>query len=139
MQTLFSGVHPEGMEYKNNGKRPATVRFEDIVWPDGITLPGTPKPAPASGDSAGGKRHSCHPGRQMRTSFHGNRGGSITVNQSYFIQRFCLENLVLFEFEEGWFFVYSDDNGAWARSAGSVKEMFKEYWEHLCNTCFASR
>ena len=38
-QTVIYGKHPEGMDYRNNGKRPITIKFSDIHWPDDWWLP----------------------------------------------------------------------------------------------------
>ena len=47
-QTVFTGTHPEGMEYRNNGKRPARIKYEDIVWPPGIFLEKPERPGRSS-------------------------------------------------------------------------------------------
>ena len=39
--------------------------------------------------------------------------GRIQINQNYFVARFCLEHLVLFEQDEGRFYLYSETDGAW--------------------------
>lgn len=38
-QTVIYGKHPDGMDYRNNGKRPITMKFSDIIWPDDWWLP----------------------------------------------------------------------------------------------------
>jgi len=38
-QTIIHGKHPDGMDYRNNGKRPITIKFPDIIWPDDWWLP----------------------------------------------------------------------------------------------------
>lgn len=38
-QTIIHGKHPDGMDYRNNGKRPITIKFSDIIWPDDWWLP----------------------------------------------------------------------------------------------------
>jgi putative DNA primase/helicase len=60
------------------------------------------------------------------------RSGAVTVNQSYFVQRFCREHLVLFEQAERAFYVYAAETGAWCKTAdGKVKEMLRLDWERL--------
>jgi hypothetical protein len=60
-----------------------------------------------------------------------------SLNQSYFVQRFCHEHLFLFELGEGWFFVYQDESGAWFKVLPDViKKMFRLYWEHLKTNIF---
>lgn len=38
-QTIIHGKHPDGMDYRNNGKHPITIKFPDIIWPDEWWLP----------------------------------------------------------------------------------------------------
>lgn len=38
-QTIISGTHPSGIEYRNNGKTAITIPFEDLKWPDTWLLP----------------------------------------------------------------------------------------------------
>lgn len=49
-QTIIYGQHPSGMQYRNNAKPAATMRFAEIVWPDNWWLPWQHKedPKPAS-------------------------------------------------------------------------------------------
>ena len=56
--------------------------------------------------------------------------GALLVNQNYFVQRICIENLVFFEHDEKRFFIYKPSNGAWeAVPAGVVKELIRNEWE----------
>ena len=38
-QTVIHGVHPSGCEYRNNGKAPMEISFDEINWPEGLILP----------------------------------------------------------------------------------------------------
>jgi hypothetical protein len=56
--------------------------------------------------------------------------GTLLVNQNYFVQRICVENLVFFEHDEKRFFIYKPSNGAWeAVPTGAVKELIRNEWE----------
>jgi hypothetical protein len=46
-QTVIHGIHPDtGKPYANNGKKPVEIAFAEINWPEGISAPWIPKPAP---------------------------------------------------------------------------------------------
>jgi hypothetical protein len=38
-QTIIYGTHPDGIEYRNNGKMAITIPFADLKWPDTWLLP----------------------------------------------------------------------------------------------------
>ncbi|HEY5812558.1 MAG TPA: hypothetical protein VIT23_07890 [Terrimicrobiaceae bacterium] len=38
-QTVIYGQHPSGCPYRDNGKGPLELEFEDINWPEGLVLP----------------------------------------------------------------------------------------------------
>ena len=58
--------------------------------------------------------------------------GRIQINQNYFVARFCLEHLVLFEQDEGRFYLYSEANGAWHKvSQDVIKELLRSDWKKL--------
>src|SRR4030095_7438205 len=39
MQTVIAGPHPCGRPYTNNGRKPITVEFSAIGWPEIVALP----------------------------------------------------------------------------------------------------
>jgi phage/plasmid-associated DNA primase len=124
-QTVFCGTHPEGMPYRNNGKRPARIRYSDIVWPPGIFREKPAPPPPPFDDGPITAR--------VGPPFWTDRDGVIVkMNWQYFIERFCAENLVLFEQDEGAFFRYLDATGAWHKVVSDViKETMREDYQRL--------
>jgi hypothetical protein len=59
-------------------------------------------------------------------------GGGIRINQAYFIHRFALEHIVLFETIEQAFYVYDHATGAWKYSdPGKIKSLLREDWLRL--------
>ena len=46
-------------------------------------------------------------------AFYVTEKGAVVINQSYFVQRICRENLVFFEHDENRFFRYNANSGAW--------------------------
>ena len=58
--------------------------------------------------------------------------GAIILNESYFVQRFCLEHEVIFERDENWFYAYRTATGAWHKvTPEAIKEMFRLDWEEM--------
>lgn len=128
-QTVFCGVHPEtGKEYQQGKQPPVEVAFEDIVWPEGLSLPWIkPAPQPPAEFNDAELQNKCGPPLWFNT-----RGVLTKINENYFVQRFCLENLVLFEQDEQWFYFYWSQIGAWGRvQQDFVKEMVRTDWERL--------
>ena len=127
-QTVISGTHPSGVEYRTKGGPVIEIDFEEIVWPENLVLPWAPSP-PAQPDLHTFLVNKCGAPFQLDQD-----GQVVRFNQSYFAQRFCLETLVLFELEERRFYLYRDYNGAWQGVPMEiVKKQFKEYYETLCN------
>ena len=59
------------------------------------------------------------------------------LNESYFVQRFCLEHEVIFERDENWFYTYNKATGAWGKVLPeAVKEMFRADWEAMAHEEF---
>ena len=66
------------------------------------------------------------------------RGQSYDVNQLYFVERFALEHKVLFEMEEGFFYLYNSVNGAWERASNdAIKLLVSEDWLKMAMSEFA--
>ena len=124
-QTVFCGTHPEGMEYRNNGKRPARIKYSDIVWPPGIFLE---KPhAPVLFDDGPIRAKVGRP-----FTIDPLTGQIASMRWQYFIERFCAENLVVFEQDEGAFFRYLEATGAWHKVVSDViKEMMRADYQRL--------
>ena len=65
-------------------------------------------------------------------AFYLTKKGAVVINESYFVQRICRENLVFFEYDENRFFRYNAENGAWeAVAPGIIKELVRSEWERL--------
>jgi hypothetical protein len=65
-------------------------------------------------------------------AFYVTDNGKIAINQSYFVQRICRENLVFFQFDEARFYRYNAKTGAWeAVARGIIKELVRSEWERL--------
>jgi hypothetical protein len=51
------------------------------------------------------------------------------------VQRFCLENLVIFEQDENQFYIYCKENGAWQKAVPEIiKEKMRSDWERLTHS-----
>jgi hypothetical protein len=71
----------------------------------------------------------------MRPAYRITQYGAVIINQSYFVQRFCLENLVIFEQDENQFYIYCKENGAWQKAVPEIiKEKMRSDWERLTNS-----
>ena len=58
--------------------------------------------------------------------------GAVVINESYFVQRICRENLVFFEHDENRFWRYNAVNGAWEAVVPElIKELVRSEWERL--------
>ena len=65
-------------------------------------------------------------------AFYFTKNGAVVINESYFVQRICRENLVFFEYDENRSFRYNGETGAWqAIPAGIIKELVRSEWERL--------
>ena len=63
-------------------------------------------------------------------AYHITDKGGLVINESYFVQRICRENLVLFEYDENRFYRYNTETGAWeAAPPGVIKELVRAEWE----------
>ena len=123
-QTVFSGVHPDGMVYTHKGT-PATITYDQIVWPDDVRVAKPAAPAAVFDDS--------DIIAKVGPPFWRDQQGFLAkMNWQYFIERFCAENLVLFEQDEGSFFIYGETTGAWFKVVPEViKEMIRADYQHL--------
>jgi hypothetical protein len=69
-------------------------------------------------------------------AFYLNDKGGLVINQNYFVQRICRENLVFFEYDENRFYRYNAKNGAWeAVAPGVVKELVRSEWGRSRDPC----
>ena len=137
-QTIIQGFHPCGISYRHNGKHPVEIAFEKIIWPDDVELPWVPKPEPEPEPAAPPPRLDRNIDaeliRKCGPAYHITEKGNVIPNQSYFVQRFCMENDVAFEQDEDAFYRYESETGAWSRVASDViKEMFRVDWEDIAH------
>ena len=125
-QTVIHGTHPSGCRYRDNGMRPLELDFTSITWPDNLELPWVPKPEPqAPRDIHRELIKKCGPPFKVS-------GKAVVINENYFVQRFCLENRVIFEQDENQFYLYITATGAWKKSVREViKERMRLDWERL--------
>jgi VirE N-terminal domain len=64
--------------------------------------------------------------------FYASENDKLVINQNYFVQRICRENLVFFEHDENRFYRYNAENGAWeALAPGVIKESVRFEWERF--------
>ena len=128
-QTVIAGRHPSGCDYVNNGKIALRVPFEKIRWPANAVLPwqeSAPEPKAHAVDVDRKLIKKCGPPIIISAR------GAILVNQGYFVQRFCLEHLVVFEQSERAFYLYELATGAWRKvAADKIKEMLRSDWERI--------
>jgi uncharacterized protein DUF5906/D5-like protein len=134
-QTVIHGKHPSGCLYFNNGKRPIEIEFSHITWPESLDLPWVRKPE-AQPEQEASRRDidreltiKCGPAYTITPK------GAVIINQNYFVQRFCLENLVIFEQDENQFYVYCKETGAWQKAVPEIiKEKMRSDWERLTHS-----
>ena len=122
-QTVFSGTHPDGMVYTHKGT-PVRITYNQIVWPGDVRVAKPAPPAPDL-DAILQARHG--------PPYWVDQWGNVTkINQVYLANRFCAENLVLFEQDEGASFRYREENGAWNKVIqDAVKKMVQDEWTRL--------
>ena len=112
-QTIISGTHPSGVEYRFiNEAPPYKIKFNDLRWPEEWQL--------SWSDEA---EH-----YNQLIKFHGDPytisgKNSVKLNQPWFVARYALENLIVYEPNLGSFYEYQNENGLWIRkSEDSVKK-----------------
>ena len=92
-------------------------------------LPSEPKPEaapPPSRDIDAELTVKCGP------AYYVTENGAVVINESYFVQRICRENLVFFEHDENRFWRYNPVNGGWEAVVPElIKELVRSEWERL--------
>ena len=115
-QSVIHGIHPDTQKpYTIQHKaKPIEVRFEDIRWPDTLKLPWIKSAADLLAEKYG---EAC----QIRG------GGSIKINDYYFVARFQQEHRVLWEPLQKTFYRYIAGNGLWeVATEDKIKLQFGE-------------
>ena len=125
-QSIVSGVHPEKVRYRCNGKRVLEVDFDKIKWPDCVTVPWTsgaqkqPEPADAQPEPERERKGSARLAEaalfKKLSVLHGPAVYSLredrpTLNEPFFAALYAAENCVLFEADEQKFYQYDAEDG----------------------------
>lgn len=105
LSTIY-GRHPAGMDYTLTVEAPPmTVKFADIVWPDGWQLPWV-------GAAARAEREAL--AKEYGQPFYTNKDGRVTgINERYWAGLYARENRVLFDPDEKTFYLYAVASGLW--------------------------
>jgi P4 family phage/plasmid primase-like protien len=105
LSTIF-GRHPAGMDYTLLvDASPVTVKFADIVWPEGWQLPWVGAAARAEKEALA---------KEFGQPFYTNKDGRVTgINERYWAALFSRENRVLYDPDEKTFYRYAEDTGLW--------------------------
>jgi P4 family phage/plasmid primase-like protien len=118
-QTVIHGKHPSGCSYRIvNEVPPIKMRFEKILWPKTWAVPWRL----SKYDEL--VREHGEPFQQTENSFR--------LNQMFLVGKFAAEHLVLFEPDEGQFYLYDEKTGLWRPETDeAIKNQFardlKEY------------
>jgi P4 family phage/plasmid primase-like protien len=111
-QTVICGQHPSGVDYQiTNEAKPIEIDFKSIKWPDGLNL---------TWDfdlyNELVKRHGQPFVRTKK---------SVRLNQFWFVAKFAVEHVVLYEPDERQFYLYDEAHGLWRPATDdSIKEQF---------------
>lgn len=118
LSTIY-GRHPKGMDYTLVvDAQPVTLRFEEIVWPEGWELPWVKSAAQIAADEL-----EAAYGRP----FYMGRNGVCGINERYWAGLYARENRVLFDPDDKTFYQYEDGTGLWrAITAESVRETISQ-------------
>jgi phage/plasmid-associated DNA primase len=112
-QTVFSGEHPSGLEYRNSGRPPAELEYSQIVFPHGI-LTARPRPEPAPALARRDRDQVIRDiAQESATSLFTIFNGQLFLNERFVAE--LIERLydILFEQDEATFREYDPATGAW--------------------------
>jgi hypothetical protein len=91
-----------------------------------VLEPLEPAPTPVPRDIDSELTAKCGP------AYYVTKKGAVVINESYFVQRICCENLVFFEYDERRSYHYNPATGAWERIPREVvTELVRSEWERL--------
>ena len=114
-QTVISGVHPSGCDYQIlNQSKPITIRFNEIKWPADLVLPWkqtSQKPASENSDFAALKQNYGAP------YYTTEQGGVRTINERFWAGLYALENRIIYDSSEKYFYRYDTSKGLWTRTS----------------------
>jgi phage/plasmid-associated DNA primase len=125
-QSVIAGVHPDKVPYRCNGKPAIEIEFDQIKWPQCVTLPWNSEPE----KQAATTETQPSPERVRKGSvqlaeatlfeklskLHGPpiyalRRDRPTLNEPFFAALYAAENCVLFEADEQKFYQYDAEDG----------------------------
>jgi putative DNA primase/helicase len=105
LSTIY-GRHPKGMDYELVVEAPpVSLRFEEIVWPEGWELPWV---------LADGQQAAEALTQEYGQPFYTNKEGRVTgINERYWAALYAREHRVLYDPDEKTFYLYEDAKGLW--------------------------
>lgn len=114
-QSVIHGVHPSGASYRMiHEAQPASIRFEDINWPENIDLPWKAEPTDDLVKMAG-------PPVEL------SENGGVMVNQMFWVRRYMAEHTIVFDSALGDFYEYDAATGVWKKQTPeAIKRRFME-------------
>lgn len=110
---MFSGLHPTGVEYRVlNDQPPAEVRFDEIRWPDGWTVPGLHRLNEEALEEL--------VRRYGPPCFLGPKGEPNAINEPFWAGLYAQHHETLWCPEDGRFYRYDAATGLWSVDAEPV-------------------
>jgi P4 family phage/plasmid primase-like protien len=115
--SMIHGIHPEGMNYQRCPEvAPITISFEEIQWPDDLTLPWltADEELPGAGDESDDPIIQQY---GVPVFYAKARDGELFVkgiNEAYWAALYAAEHTVLHEPDERTFFQYADETGMYS-------------------------
>jgi phage/plasmid-associated DNA primase len=130
-QSVVSGVHPDKVRYRCNGKPVIEIEFEKIKWPDCVTLPWitdeSQKKADTPPDSNQTRKGSvrlvsenlfkklfAQYGQPVHLT---GKGKIVAINERFFAELLRAENYLVHEANQERFYLYNAENGLWERTS----------------------
>jgi phage/plasmid-associated DNA primase len=129
-QSIVSGVHPEGVRYWCNEKPVLEIEFDQIKWPDCVTLPWKSEAPPQAqplytqpaAERAGSVRLvSGDLLKRLTAKFKppcrfNKSGEAVKFNERFFAELMKVENHIIHEANEERFYLYNPTTGLWERT-----------------------
>jgi hypothetical protein len=118
--STISGRHPKGMDYSLVVEAaPVTVRFEEVLWPDGWELPWRLTPLQLLE-------------REFGPALSVSEKGAVKLNQRFIVGKLMREHDVLYDDLTGRFYRYLAETGVWSHvSEVKVRAWFEEEFRRL--------
>jgi putative DNA primase/helicase len=130
-QSVVSGVHPDKVPYQCNGKPVLEIKFDQIRWPDCVTLPWSEsRKQPATSDVQPAQERVREGSVRLteddlfkklseeygEPAYRNSRGRIIAINERFFAELLRAENYIVHEATEDRFYLYCAANGLWERA-----------------------